>query len=200
MKQKKLTLNCSYKKVKKKDWKAACTGISYFLKFLEMLLFVQASFIQISSSVCMLVIWPQMNIAWAQVLFLTMSAWLHWAGVCFLFAVSGKCVTSTPQGWPFSTLTFDPRLFVRSQSPSGISLPNTLAARIQTLQDIGQTLLTELITFLLSSSSCLFLSSLFSLCLQLSCFPVCLLHYYVWLPVPFSHNKEYHMRKCKISI
>lgn len=177
-----------------------CTGISYFIKFLEMLMFVQASFIQISSTVYMLVIWPQMNIVWAQVLFLTRTAWLHWGGVCFLFAVSGKCMTSTPQAWPFPTLTFDPRLFVKSQSPSGIRLPNTLAAQIQTLQDIGQTPLTELITFLLPSSSCLFLFLLFSLCLQLSYVSICLLHCYFQLPVPFSHNKENHMMKCKISI
>lgn len=88
------------------------------------------------------------------------------------------------------TLTFDPWLFAGSQRPSGISLPNTFASQIQTLQDIGQTPPTKLITFLFSSSFSLFLFSLFSLCIQFSCFPVCLLHCYFALPVSFSHNKE----------
>lgn len=173
-------------------------GISYFLEFLEMILFVQATFIQISLSLHTCHMAPNEYCVRSGSLSPYHSAWLHWFGVCFLFAVSGKCVTSTPQRRPFPTLTFDPGLFVGSQNPCGISFRNTFAAQIQTLQDIGQTPLTGIITFLLSYSFRLFLFSPFSLCSQFSCFPVCLLHCYFGLPVSYRHNKENNMMKYKI--
>lgn len=130
------------------------------MEFPEIILFLQASFIQISTTVY--IITPNEYCVRSGFLSPCLSTWLHWGVVCFLFAVSGKCMTSTPQRWPFLTLTFDPWLFVGSQNPSGISLPNTFAAEIQTLQDIGQTPPTNLITFLLSSPRSVFSSSHYS--------------------------------------